>query len=291
MSWKVQFHENAQDFLDVTLNSLAEDETKNNLVLGIALRLREDLHAFGEQMPLMVTVMDVAGTLGACAVMTPPFPIVVQSEPLSEVALEVLADSLLDLGWRPSGVNGVEEVSDAFAKIWTRKTQWLAKPIMNMRAYELREVKELPVPSGAFRLGLPEDAQQAAELMNAMASEVILGPQRKHTAESMMGLIERRNLFFWEDDGKLVSMTVANRPQIKGICVSGVYTPPQHRGKGYARALVAAVSKEMLARGYELTNLFTDLSNPTSNKIYQEIGYYQVCDYHQYEFVNKEISQ
>ncbi len=82
----------------------------------------------------------------------------------------------------------------------------------------------------------------------------------------------------------MVSLTIATRPQIRSICVSGVYTPPRHRRKGYARALVAEVSKELLSRGYELTNLFTDLSNPTSNKIYQEIGYQPVCDYHQYEF-------
>ncbi|HNZ16613.1 MAG TPA: GNAT family N-acetyltransferase, partial [Anaerolineaceae bacterium] len=63
-----------------------------------------------------------------------------------------------------------------------------------------------------------------------------------------------------------------------------VYTPPAQRRRGYARALVAEVSKEMLSRGYELVNLFTNLSNPTSNKIYQEVGYKPVCDYHQYRF-------
>jgi hypothetical protein len=97
-------------------------------------------------------------------------------------------------------------------------------------------------------------------------------------------MIERENVFFWEDDGDVVSVTIANRPQIQGICLSGVYTPPSFRKKGYARALVAEVSRAMLARGYRLTNLFTDLSNPTSNKIYQEVGYKPVCDYRQYRF-------
>lgn len=85
-------------------------------------------------------------------------------------------------------------------------------------------------------------------------------------------------------DGEVVSIANAVRPQIKGICISGVYTPPEFRRKGYARALVAEVSKEMLSRGFELTNLFTDLANPTSNKIYQEVGYEAVCDYRQYSF-------
>jgi len=119
-----------------------------------------------------------------------------------------------------------------------------------------------------------------------MSGEVAVGPTRLHTAQSILESIRQNRVFFWVDAGEVVSIAIGNRPQIKGICVSGVYTPPAHRGKGYARALVAEVSKEFLSRGYELTNLFTDLSNPTSNKIYQEVGYQPVCDYHQYEFGN-----
>lgn len=129
------------------------------------------------------------------------------------------------------------------------------------------------------------DAQIAAKMHNAMIKEVLFGPRKLFTAQSKLDTIQKKYVFFWVDEGEVVSITVATRPQIKGICVSGVYTPPAFRRRGYARALVAEVSKELLSRGYEFTNLFTDLSNPTSNKIYQEVGYRPVCDYHQYEFV------
>ncbi len=36
--------------------------------------------------------------------------------------------------------------------------------------------------------------------------------------------------------------------------------------------------------GYKFCTLFADLANPTSNDIYQQIGYTQVADFHQYEF-------
>jgi predicted GNAT family acetyltransferase len=57
-----------------------------------------------------------------------------------------------------------------------------------------------------------------------------------------------------------------------------VYTPPGRRGRGYATALVAALSAELLAAGRRFCFLYTDLANPTSNRIYQRIGYERVCD-------------
>jgi len=122
-------------------------------------------------------------------------------------------------------------------------------------------------------------------MLRAMQDELQLQESSTATLEGAKKSIRLKRTFFWVVDDEVVSITIAVRPQIKGICISGVYTPPQFRRRGYARALVSEVSKEMLIRGYALTNLFTDLSNPTSNKIYQEIGYYPVCDYHQYEFL------
>ncbi len=262
-------------------------ETRNNLILGLALRLQSDLHAYGKDLPLMALVKDETGAIGASALMTPPYALIVQSEPVNKHALEALADSLIEAGWHLPGVNGVAEVSDCFAEIWQQKTTWSARRIVNTRAYEMRQVIPVSYPPGGMRLAEAGDAKLAADMLNAMSEEVIAGPRRIYTAELALESIQQRRTFFWVDEGEVVCITLATRPQIKGICVSGVYTPPAFRRRGYARALVAEVSKELLARGYKYTNLFTDLSNPTSNKIYQEVGYQPVCDYHQYEFVQQ----
>ena len=57
-----------------------------------------------------------------------------------------------------------------------------------------------------------------------------------------------------------------------------MYTPPEYRRKGYASSCVAALSKTLLDKGYQYCFLFTDLANPTSNSIYQKIGYKPVCN-------------
>ena len=283
----VTFFTDPHEYYDQARHLWEGAETRNNLILGLALRLQSDLHAYGKDMPLMALVKDETGAIGASALMTPPYALIVQSEPLNTPALEALADSLIDVGWHLPGVNGVAEVSDCFAEIWQQKTPWSARRIVNTRAYELRQVISVSYPPGGMRLAEAGEAQLAADLLNAMSEEVIVGPRRIYTAELALESIQQRRTFFWVDEGEVVCITLATRPQIKGICVSGVYTPPAFRRRGYARALVAEVSKELLARGYELTNLFTDLSNPTSNKIYQEVGYKPVADYHQYEFVDQ----
>jgi uncharacterized protein len=69
-----------------------------------------------------------------------------------------------------------------------------------------------------------------------------------------------------------------------------VYTPPEHRRKGYASACVATLSQTLLNQGYKYCFLFTDLANPTSNHIYEAIGYQSVGDLSDYSFENNPQS-
>ena len=79
-------------------------------------------------------------------------------------------------------------------------------------------------------------------------------------------------------------MTAFGGATANGIKVSPVYTPPEYRGKGYATSCVAAVSQHLLNTGYKYCFLFTDVANPTSNHIYQKIGYQPVCEISDYSF-------
>jgi uncharacterized protein len=97
-----------------------------------------------------------------------------------------------------------------------------------------------------------------------------------------------RGLRLWYDDGKPVSFAGYGNPTPNGCRVGPVYTPPEHRGKGYASACTAALSQELLDRGCKFVFLFTDLQNPTSNHIYQVIGYEPVSDFDEYHFAAAE---
>lgn len=91
------------------------------------------------------------------------------------------------------------------------------------------------------------------------------------------------SLYIWEDN-EAVAMAGLERETSHGIAISWVYTPAHLRELGYATSCVAALTQRMLDSGKKFCCLYTDLSNPTSNSIYQKIGYRSVCDVQDWVF-------
>jgi predicted GNAT family acetyltransferase len=96
-------------------------------------------------------------------------------------------------------------------------------------------------------------------------------------------IIKRSCLHVWEN-GEIVSMADLRRETAHGIAVSLVYTPPRLRNRGYATSCVAALTQRVLGSGKQFCCLYTDLANPTSNSIYQKIGYQPICDVQDWVF-------
>jgi hypothetical protein len=92
-------------------------------------------------------------------------------------------------------------------------------------------------------------------------------------------------IYLWEESSRPVSLAAHGRQTPHGVVIGPVYTPPDQRGHGYATALVADLSAALLARGFQFCALFTDLANPTSNSIYQKVGYRPVGDFLECTFV------
>jgi predicted GNAT family acetyltransferase len=102
--------------------------------------------------------------------------------------------------------------------------------------------------------------------------------------DAALPLPQSRRLVLWAVEGVAVSMAGFAGPTPNGIRVAWVYTPPENRGKGFAGACVAALSQKLLDQGRKFCFLYTDLANPTSNHIYQTIGYEPVTDATVYTF-------
>jgi predicted GNAT family acetyltransferase len=85
-------------------------------------------------------------------------------------------------------------------------------------------------------------------------------------------------MWLWERDGEPVSLAGYTGPTLTGTRVGPVFTPAEHRRHGYASALVAELSAFLLDRGHRACFLYTDLANPTSNAIYERIGYERVAE-------------
>ena len=87
-----------------------------------------------------------------------------------------------------------------------------------------------------------------------------------------------QGMWVWDLHGRPVAMA-GHSPFDFGMARIGpVYTPPEHRGKGYATALVADLTSTLLGLGLDRVCLYADSSNPTSGAIYEGVGYVQVAE-------------
>lgn len=238
-----------------------------------------------------VTVETGDGTVVGAAMRTPPFPIFLS--PMPPAAVDAMVATLLNACPDAAGVTGPVVEADSFAAEWSLRSGQAATIAMRQRAFRLDAVIEPRSVAGSARLAGERDAElllawedafgREAEPTATGSSEGEAGRTERHRQRVAARIAEER-AFLWEVDGAPVSYVGANVPVADVVRVGPVYTPPEHRGHGYASALVADVSQYALDAGAVACSLFTDLANPTSNKIYQAIGYRPVADVLRYAF-------
>jgi predicted GNAT family acetyltransferase len=151
--------------------------------------------------------------------------------------------------------------------------------------YGLTSVRPVPKVSGSMRDATADDRDLLVDWMRAFNQEA-LHDETPFDAERMVDLrlpATTAGLVLW-DDGQRASVAGYGGRTPNGIRIGPVYTPSELRRRGYATALVAALSRRMLDEGHRFCFLYTDLSNPTSNRIYVDIGYEQVCESRDYRF-------
>ncbi|GAA2242447.1 GNAT family N-acetyltransferase [Streptomyces indiaensis] len=198
---------------------------------------------------------------------------------------DTLAARLAALGRRPPGVHADSGTAAAFAEAWQRHTAAPVALRQRQRLYRLGTLTAPgPVPPGRPRVAVASDRELLRRWHDEFSASVGLGTVRG-SAEWADARIDSGTITFWETpDGTPVAMA-GTSPRVAGqVRVTTVYTPPGLRGRGYAGAATTEVSRAARAAGAAEVLLFTDLSNPTSNGLYQRIGYRPVADFAVYDF-------
>jgi RimJ/RimL family protein N-acetyltransferase len=204
---------------------------------------------------------------------------------LSPEGADTLAAHLADLGYSLSGVTADHDTATAFAATWQRRTG--AAPILNWQG-RLHRLGTLtpptPVPEGRGRVVEARDRKQLIRWCGEFAAAV--GEAPSMDADSWAGSrFADKHFIFWETpDATPVSMAGSTSMVAGMVRVDPVYTPTRLRGRGYAGAVTVEVSRAALAAGATDVVLFTDPANPTSNALYQKIGYVPVADFTGYDF-------
>ena len=205
---------------------------------------------------------------------TPPHPLHIALATPDEA--RDLAALLADEGDALPGVGGQRRPAEAFAAEWAARTGATSTVAMEVGRFDLPTRPRVPFEvSGAFRV--------ADRRGRAARRRVAPAVRRRHRGRRPRSLIPDAapRATVGSASGRTtdapVSMAYAS-PANGGVTrISGVWTPPELRGHGYASGVVAALSTARLDAG-EACMLYTDLANPTSNAIYQAMGYRRVGD-------------
>lgn len=272
---------------------LAAQEAVNNLLFGILA----DLPSSPTRQQPLLAVLEDTGVPTVVAVMTPPRDLVLSRSGIPG-AVAGLARALQARGVAVPGVSGPALEAQAFAATWMRLQGVPVRKVAAMRIYQATEIiPPVPQAPGRLRLAGPADVDLVARWIAAFNQEAVFESPDPQAALRLARVLvspqplldagdvpaPRRSMYLWDNDGP-VAMTATGGPTPHGGRVYAVYTPPEHRRRGYASACVAAVSSQLLARGLRYCFLFTDLDNATSNHIYQQIGYQPVAPWDWYRF-------
>ncbi len=278
-----QFSQRAEPFL-------MTHEAEHNLLLGICSGLLAQPAPQPDDAPPYLAVIEDDGEVIAVAVRTPPYPLVLSLIPRAELTEEALALLIEDLSQSQpdlSGVTGPTALAKAFADRWHERTGHSYHLRDNQRIYKLTAVRPVRGVPGTMRRAAANDRDLLVRWIAAFNAEAFHHEPDVPEAERWVNLFfqgTQRELYLWEDGGQPVSLAGCTGRTPNGMRVGPVYTPPELRGRGYASACTAAVSQMLLDRGLRFCFLFTDLANPTSNHIYQQIGYEPVSDVDAYLF-------
>jgi predicted GNAT family acetyltransferase len=276
--------EDVDDFLVRAGDFLRSRPGLHVMQLTWAERVRtRAVDAFGTEAPVF-GVLERSGEVRATFYRLPPRSLGLS--PLTPDQADSLAARLAALGHSLPSVSAGHSTATAFADAWQRHTG--ATPRIRdtrLRLYRLGTLTPPePLPAGRGRILGEQDLEEVMFWCGEFAKVVgeVVSIDAGTWADTRFA--DKRYTLWETPDGTPVSVAGMN-PMIGGqVQVDIVYTPAHLRGRGYAGAVTAEVSRAALAAGARDVVLFADLANPTSNALYERLGYRTLTDWATYDF-------
>jgi GNAT superfamily N-acetyltransferase len=255
MTW--EFTADVEEFVRRAYPLLTADPAENTLALSVVESVRTG-HWTRE------ALFGWHGDTGA-ALMTAPYELILVAVPDVDPLVAALRARGVDL----PGVHGEVALAERFAAAWTVGTGQSAKVGMRLRLYALDELRP-PTVEGSARRADAHEAALVVDWCERFGAEIESG---EVDPDGVRAGIADGLYWLWCVDGAPVSLAARKPVVAGGARVGPVYTPAEQRRRGYGAAVTAAATADALAAGAAQVLLFTDLANPTSNAIYQQIGY------------------
>ncbi|WP_340540583.1 GNAT family N-acetyltransferase [Nocardioides sp. GXZ039] len=286
---ELEFYDDAEAFLARAGEHLAADPVLGTVIATVTQRFaRGEDHPPEDRPTWWLAVVDDGRVVGAAmrTARFEPRPLFVL--PMPDDAAVALALALHQRDEHPGGVNGALPAARIVAEESARLWGGPARVDKHTRLFECREVLGPTSLSGTLRQARSEDADLCLDWFRRFHDDADAQAGRPPTPDGhgekafnrtdVDARIAAGVLWLLEDaDGDVVHLSGASEPAYGVSRIGPVYTPPEHRGRGHASEVVAELTRRGLAEGTRMC-LFTDQANPTSNKIYEAIGYQRVVD-------------
>lgn len=261
-----------QEFLKEGEAFLLKNESFNNLFLGLANRLCEQNPDGGDPFFYLLK-NELDEVIGAAMRSAPIRPLIITE--MNNSGLRLLSEELKKKNISLVGAVGHKETIEHFGEVWGSSSF----EVMGQGVYECRNLIPPSLLKGELyqvQLDDPVGLEAAVEFGAGFIKECF--PKHREPVvearKSVEFYVERGLLFLWKSDtGEFVSMACNNRESKNAGTIGWVFTPSDKRGNGYGSMVTYGATREIFKKGKTLANLFTDLSNPTSNSIYQKLGY------------------
>ncbi len=272
----VEVYDDAAAFAEVAEAHIAADPIRTTVLATVLADVTSGARSY--EGALWLAAIDGTDVVGV-AMLTPPYS--TWLSPMPAEAAELVADTLhTRLGTRAlPGINGHRPAAETAAARWTDlRPDELAREVRANRLYALGTLWGPPEPPGQSRLAAMDDVDLLVAWFTAFSDELDM-PMPDIRSSVAARLAGHGALALWEHDGQPLSLAGCTTRVAGTVRVGPVYTPPEHRGHGYGSAATFAITQFAVGGGATQVVLFTDLGNPTSNSIYQRLGYRPAGDY------------
>jgi len=193
-------------------------------------------------------------------------------------AIEAMVEHAVTSGWPVSQFYGPAHTTYFAGRAYAQRTKQRFELSRTERVYQLtHNTYKLP-EDGHLRVAIEADIPLAERWLRGFIAEADYENDGRTLEQMVNEMISQRVLYFWNAP-RAVSMAAWVCPTPAGATINYVYTPPELRGRGYAKAVTAALGAQMLASGLKYCSIRTDVDDAQTNAMYQAIGAQSLCEF------------
>ncbi len=270
----------ARAFLDAAAPLLAADPISTNVIAVVTEQLASVDPAPPEAALWFIVSVDARVT--GAAMVNGPWNLFVSAMPQGAAAR--LAEHVVDVSPSIPGVTGEATAVDEFVAAWSEPTGRRARRAGGRHVYVLDDLDEPDGIAGAARRFDDAEVPLVADWLTAFHDEAVADDPDIDTQELAEQRIGQGEIWAWTVAGEPVALAACSAPTVGVARVGPVYSPPERRRHGYGAAVTAAATRSAFDAGAARVMLYADVDNPTSNGIYQRLGFRFDHDAEQYQF-------